>query len=231
MSVSIIIPALNEAKSLRELLPSLALQQGVAEVIVADGGSGDETPAIVADSAAKVVTTDRGRAHQMNAAAASATGDILLFLHADTLLPANAMTLIESVISDDHPWGRFDLRLTGRHWLLRIIEHMINWRSSVSGIATGDQAIFLRRNIFESLGGYAEIPLMEDVELSRRLRRLARPCCICQPVITSSRRWEHHGMVRTILLMWQIRLAYFLGTSPETLAQRYRRSDSAGEGS
>jgi rSAM/selenodomain-associated transferase 2 len=231
MSVSIIIPTLNEAKSLCALLPELLARPGVAEVIVADGGSGDETPAIVADSRAKLVTSQRGRARQMNAAAARATGDILLFLHADTLLPANAMTLIESVVSEDRPWGRFDLHLTGRHGLLRIVERMINWRSSVSGIATGDQAIFLRRDTFELLGGYAEIPLMEDVELSTRLRRLARPICIRQPVITSSRRWEHHGILRTILLMWQMRLAYFLGTSPETLAQRYRRSDTAGEGS
>jgi rSAM/selenodomain-associated transferase 2 len=231
MSVSVIIPVLNEAKSLRDLLPELLALPGVAEVIVADGGSGDETPAIVTEAAAKLITAQRGRAYQMNAAAANATGDILLFLHADTLLPVNALQLIETVLSDERPWGRFDLRLTGRHWLLRIVEHMINWRSSVSGIATGDQAIFLRRNIFESLGGYAEIPLMEDVELSTRLRHLARPCCIRQPVITSSRRWEHHGILRTIMLMWQMRLAYCLGTPPETLAQRYRRSDTAGEGS
>jgi rSAM/selenodomain-associated transferase 2 len=167
----------------------------------------------------------------MNAGAAGASGDILLFLHADTRLPANALALIESVVSATRPWGRFDLRLSGHHWLLRIVERMINWRSAVSGIATGDQALFVRRDLFESLGGYARIPLMEDVELSTRLRSLARPCRIRQPLTTSSRRWEKHGIVRTILLMWQMRLAYYWGTPVEVLAQRYRRSDTAGEGS
>lgn len=232
MSVSIIIPALNEATNLRELLPALAAQPGVAEVIVADGGSRDETPAIVTNSdGVMLVSAKRGRARQMNAGAALASGEILLFLHADSQLPAKALTLIESVVSAARPWGRFDVRLSGCHGLLRIVERMINWRSAVSGIATGDQAIFVRRELFETLGGYAEIPLMEDVELSKRLRDRAHPICIHQPVITSSRRWEHYGIVRTIFLMWQMRLAYYLGTPAELLAQRYRRSDTAGEGS
>lgn len=231
MSVSIIIPTLNEAKSLRQLLPALTSQPGIAEVIVADGGSRDETPAIVSASGGKLITTERGRARQMNAGAALASGDILLFLHADSQLPANAMGRIESVVSTERPWGRFDVRLSGSHTLLRIVERMINWRSALSGIATGDQAIFVRRDLFETLGGYAEIPLMEDVELSKRLRAHTRPCRIRQPIITSSRRWEHYGIVRTIFLMWQMRLAYFLGTPAELLAQRYRRSDTAGEGS
>jgi rSAM/selenodomain-associated transferase 2 len=231
MSVSIIIPALNEAKSLREILPALTAQPGVAEVIVADGGSRDETPAVVTASGVRLVATECGRARQMNAGVALASGEILLFLHADSQLPAKAIALIESAVSEARPWGRFDVRLSGAHGLLRIVERMINWRSAVSGIATGDQAIFVRRELFEMVGGYAEIPLMEDVELCKRLRDRARPIRIHQPVITSSRRWEHYGIVRTILLMWQMRLAYYLGTPAEELAQRYRRSDTTGEGS
>jgi rSAM/selenodomain-associated transferase 2 len=231
VSISIIIPALNEAQHLHALLPALTGLAGVVEVIVADGGSCDGTPAAVRASGARLVCAERGRARQMNAGAAGARGDILLFLHADSRLPVDATALIESVVTAHRPWGRFDLRLSGRHWLLRIVERMINWRSALSGIATGDQAIFVRRDLFERVGGYAELPLMEDVELSRRLRVLARPCRIRQPLLTSSRRWEHHGMVRTIVLMWWLRLAYFFGASPETLARRYRRSDSTAQGS
>jgi rSAM/selenodomain-associated transferase 2 len=231
MSVSVIIPVLNEAEGLAALLPELLAQQDLAEVIVADGGSRDATPDIVQSAGAQYINTHIGRAVQMNTGAAQATGDTLLFLHADTRLPPNAVVLIEEVISAGAMWGRFDLRLSGRHWLFRVVERMINWRSCLSGIATGDQAIFLRRDQFEAMGGYAEIPLMEDVEISKRLRRLKWPFCIHQPLTTSSRRWEHHGIVRTIVLMWRMRLAYFLGTSPETLAEQYRRSDTAGQGS
>ena len=231
MTLSIIIPALNEADALRALLPALFLQQESVELIVADGGSEDQTPAVVTQRGAQLIVAECGRALQMNAGAAAASGDILLFLHADSQLPANAFQLVEDAIARGELWGRFDLRLSGKHWLFRVVERLINWRSCLSGIATGDQAIFLRRETFESLGGYAEIPLMEDVDLSKRLKRLAAPCCIRQPLTTSSRRWEHHGIVRTILLMWQMRLAYFLGASPESLAQRYRRSDTAGQGS
>ncbi len=231
MSVSIIIPALNEASSLHALLAALVTHNDVTEVIVADGGSSDETTSIAVDSGAQLVEGVRGRARQMNAGAAVATGDILLFLHADTQLPGDGIALIKKAIANGSVWGRFDLRLSGHHWLLRIVERLINWRSCLSGIATGDQGIFLRRETFDSLRGYAEIPLMEDVELSRRLKQLARPHCIHQPLITSSRRWEHYGIVRTIVLMWQMRLAYFLGASPESLALRYRRSDTTGHGS
>ncbi|MEN8169608.1 MAG: TIGR04283 family arsenosugar biosynthesis glycosyltransferase [Pseudomonadota bacterium] len=230
MSVSIVIPALNEESSLRSLLPGLASDNHVVEVIVADGGSSDATPAIVTEFGAKLVQANQGRARQMNAGAAAATGNILFFLHADTELPTYAFQLIEDAIANGALWGRFDLRLSSSHWLLRIVERMINWRSYLNGIATGDQGIFLRRDLFESLGGYADIPLMEDVELSKRLKRQARPCCIHQPLITSSRRWEQFGILRTIVLMWQMRLAYFLGVSPESLARRYRRSGTAGQG-
>ena len=231
MTLSIIIPVLNEAAALRLLLPALLLQRESVELIVADGGSDDETSSVVTEFGATLIHAKRGRARQMNAGAAIASGEILLFLHADSQLPSDAFQLVEEAIANGKLWGRFDLRLSGKQWLLRVVEQTINWRSCLSGIATGDQAIFLRRDTFESLGGYADIPLMEDVELSKRLKRLAAPCCIHQPLMTSSRRWEHYGILRTIFLMWQMRLAYFLGASPESLAQRYRRSDTAGQGS
>lgn len=230
MSVSVIIPALNEADNLQSILPPLLTQMELAEVIVADGGSRDATAAVVTATGAQLLISSPGRASQMNAGAALARGNILLFLHADTQLPLDALSLVEQAISSGAVWGRFDLRLSGRHWLLRIVERMINWRSCLTGIATGDQAIFLRRELYESLGGYAEIPLMEDVALSKRLKRVAPPHCIRTPLITSSRRWEHYGIARTIFLMWQMRLAYFLGVSPESLARRYRRSDRKGAG-
>lgn len=231
MSVSIIIPVLNESQELGTILPRLLTEPLVSEVIVADGGSSDSSRDVATACGARVINTPRGRALQMNAAAAAASGDILLFLHADSRLPDKAIAEVERAIDSGALWGRFNIRLSGRHWLLRIVERMINLRSCLSGIATGDQAIFLAREQFERLGGYAEIPLMEDVELSKRLRRLQRPLCIRRPLITSSRRWEHHGILRTILLMWQLRLAYFLGATPESLATRYRRSDTAGQGS
>jgi rSAM/selenodomain-associated transferase 2 len=206
-------------------------QNTIAEIIVADGGSRDATPDIATGLGVQFIQAACGRALQMNAGASRANCNILLFLHADSCLPANALNLIEGAMAEGALWGRFDLHLSGRHWLLRIVENMINWRSCLTGIATGDQAIFLRRELFESLGGYAEIPLMEDVEFSQRLKRMARPCCIHQPLTTSSRRWEHYGIMRTIFLMWQIRLAYFFGASPESLAQRYRRSNTASQGS
>lgn len=158
----------------------------------------------------------------MNAGAAIASGDVLCFLHADTQLPEQALADINNAIQSGGRWGRFDIRLSGGHWMFRIIERLINWRSAITGIATGDQGIFVRRSLFQSLNGYADIPLMEDVELSRRLRRLARPALIHRPLITSSRRWEENGIIRTIFLMWGLRLAYFVGVPPHVLAKLYR---------
>jgi rSAM/selenodomain-associated transferase 2 len=229
VTISIVIPAINEAAALSVLLPKLQQLDDVAEIIVVDGGSSDSTPVMTKQHGAVLLQSERGRALQMNTGAAHATGNTLFFLHADSQIPADASQLIQREISEGAQWGFFKLRLSGRHWLLRITERMINWRSCLTGIGTGDQGIFVQRELFESLEGYAPIPLMEDVALSKQLKSISHPACINKPIITSSRRWEHHGILRTILLMWRLRLAYALGTPPEKLAQRYRRSDNPGK--
>ncbi|MFZ1922668.1 MAG: TIGR04283 family arsenosugar biosynthesis glycosyltransferase, partial [Xanthobacteraceae bacterium] len=162
----------------------------------------------------------RGRGAPLNAGAAAAAGDALLFLHADTALPDNAERLIAAALAA-RPWGRFDLCIAGAHSFLAVVARMINWRSRLTGIATGDQAIFVRRDAFRSVGGYPELPLMEDIAMSQRLKRLCRPYCIGTPVVTSGRRWEHHGVLRTVVLMWRLRLAYYFGAEPAVLALRY----------
>jgi rSAM/selenodomain-associated transferase 2 len=160
----------------------------------------------------------------MNQGADAATGEVLWFLHADTIVPATAyIPLLDSLSDGTRVWGRFNVRLSGRHTLFRIIEGMMNLRSCITGIATGDQGIFLLRHTFEELGGFEQIPLMEDISLCKKLKRLSRPACINQRIVTSSRRWEEHGIFATILLMWRLRLAYFFGVSPASLATRYNR--------
>jgi rSAM/selenodomain-associated transferase 2 len=223
---SIIIPVLNEADMIRNALCHLEpLRRQGAEIIVADGGSTDGSPDLVREAALRAVRAPKGRAVQMNAAAKAATGDYLLFLHVDTRLPENADTVLAKVFAARAVWGRFDVRLSGNHPLLRIVEALMNWRSRLTGIATGDQAIFVRRDAFERIGGFPEISLMEDIALSSRLKRIARPACLRERVTTSSRRWERNGTVRTILLMWKLRLLYFLGTDPAKLAAVYYRHD------
>ena len=228
MKLSIIIPALNEAAQLRDtLLPLRALQARGHEVIVVDGGSSDDTTAIAGEYADHVIDSARGRARQMNAGAAIASGDVLLFLHADTRLPEQADVLICAALGNDTKvWGRFDVRLSGDHVLLRVVEVLMNLRSRMSSIATGDQALFVRRAVFTQLGGYPEIPLMEDIALCKLLKRLAQPANLSARVVTSSCRWEQRGIVRTIVLMWRVRLAYALGTSPHRLAQMYQQNPS-----
>jgi rSAM/selenodomain-associated transferase 2 len=221
MSLSIIIPVLNEAAGIVPFLTALSeLRARGAELIVVDGGSSDGTAALAAPLADLVVHSKSGRTNQMNAGAAQARGQALLFLHADTFPPADADVLIASALNDMH-WGRFDVRFDGKHPLMPVVSAMMNLRSRVTGIATGDQAMFMRRETFQKLGGFAAIPLMEDIELSKRLMRIGRPGCIRQPVTTSSRRWEKHGVVRTVLLMWRLRLAYFFGADPRKLAIAY----------
>jgi len=225
--VAVIMPVLDEAPALAARLPAL-LDYGFDEIIVVDGGSRDGGPAIVAELAGRsggrltLVTAPAGRALQMNAGAARARAALLLFLHTDTVLRADAAGRIRTALAAGHDWGRFDVRLDGRRWAYRVIERLMNLRSRLSGIATGDQAIFVRRVLFQELGGYAPIPLMEDIDLSRRLKRHGRPACIRSPVLTSARRWERGGVARTVLLMWRLRLLYWLGAAPERLARRYR---------
>lgn len=224
LKLSIIIPVLNEAGILEAQLNKLQwMRQLGHELIVADGGSRDHTAELAAPLADRVVPAPAGRAVQMNAGARSATGDVLLFLHVDTLFPGDGdRAITECIFQSSADWGRFDVRLSGEHVLFRLIERMMNWRSRLTGVATGDQAIFIARPLFEKLGGYAPIPLMEDVEMSRRLRKQARPICLSQKVVTSSRRWEQNGILKTVWLMWRLRLAYWLGADLARLAQHYR---------
>lgn len=224
--ITIIIPTWNEAENILSALAALEpMRKAGHELIVVDGGSADATVSLSRSLADRVITADLGRSAQMNAGAAAANGDVLLFLHADTRLPAAADRLIsQGLLATGAGWGRFDVRLSGRHPLLRVIEYMMNWRSRLSGIATGDQALFVRRDWFEAAGGFPALPLMEDIALSRALKRRGPPLCLRERVITSSRRWERDGILRTVLLMWRLRLAYALGVNPQRLARRYYRS-------
>ena len=220
---SIVVPVLNEAPSIVATLTALApFRQRGCEVIVVDGGSDDGTPDLAAPLASRVMAAPRGRAAQMNAGVAAARGDILIFLHADTRLPEDADRRVQEALAEsDRIWGRFDVRIEGRHPLLPLIAWLMNARSRLSGIATGDQAMFVRRQAFESVGGFADIALMEDIDMSRRLKALSPPLCLRDKVATSSRRWERRGVLRTVLTMWRLRLAYFCGAAPAALARRY----------
>lgn len=220
--ISIIVPALNEAQSITHILGDLAAARAAGhELILVDGGSSDATPDLGSSLADRLVVAPRGRATQMNAGAAQATGDLLWFLHADTRVPPGAADRLLAALAEGKTWGRFDVRLSGGAALLRVVERMMNLRSCLTGIATGDQGIFVVRRIFEALGGFPDIPLMEDIALSKALRRLSRPACLNPPLVTSSRRWERDGILRTVLLMWRLRMAYALGADPGDLAGRY----------
>jgi len=221
--LTIVLPVLDEAAIIVDALAALApLRARGAEVIVADGGSSDGTVNLAQPYADRVIAAPRGRGAPMNAGAALGTGEMLLFLHADTTLPDDADRLVAHALAQ-RAWGRFDLRIAGRHPLLAIVARMINWRSRITGVATGDQAIFVTREAFDAVGGFPDLPLMEDIAISRRLKRLCRPLCIATPVITSGRRWEYHGVLQTIVLMWRLRLAYYFGVEPARLAMRYGR--------
>lgn len=224
MHISIIIPILNEAEVLVGHLKSLqAARDEGHEVIVVDGGSTDGSQALAKPYADQLLVAKCGRAQQMNAGAGVASGDILLFLHIDTLLPDDGLSeIVQAGTTNANTWGRFDVRLSGNKRFFRVIESMMNWRSRMTGIATGDQAIFVSRNLFHRLHGFADIPLMEDVEISRRLKKIGPPICLTQRVITSSRRWEVGGTLKTIFLMWRLRLAYWLGADPALLVRHYR---------
>ena len=224
MKLSIIVPVLNEAASIVNCLERLdVLRDREREVIVVDGGSTDATVRLAQPLCDQLIVSPPGRGQQLNAGAEKASGDILLFLHADTYLPDEIIRELEHFhLHSSKQWGRFNLRLSGDRSIYRIIETMINLRSRLTGIAGGDQAIFIRFNIFRRLGGFKEIPLFEDVDFCRRMKKVTRPYCVSAPVITSSRRWETRGVWRTIWLMWSLRLAYYMGFSPSLLASYYR---------
>jgi rSAM/selenodomain-associated transferase 2 len=222
LQLSIIIPALNEAGCIREILWQLqALRAQGHEVILVDGGSCDETIALAQPLVDQLLPAPAGRAVQMNIGAKAASGRLFWFLHADTRVPDKAACLINEALQHAGSWGRFDVRLSGDRILLRLVERMMNWRSRFTGVATGDQGIFVTRELFERVGGFADLPLMEDIDLSRRLKRHQWPACLRDTLITSSRRWEQQGVLRTIALMWYLRLAYFLGVPAARLATRY----------
>lgn len=220
MKLSIVMPVLNEAPSIEAALAALAPLRGRGvEVIVVDSGSQDGTRELAKPLADRVLNAARGRAAQMNAGAAAATGGILLFLHADTRLPDQAARLVrDGLARSGKAWGRFDVRFDGG---LSFIAFMMNWRSRLTGIATGDQALFVTRAAFERAGGFPLIALMEDVALSSKLKRVGRPLALRARVTTSARRWRQHGVLRTILLMWKLRLAFFFGADPVALARAY----------
>lgn len=224
MKLSVIVPMLNERQELPVLLERLlSLKRQGCEVIIVDGGSTDTSAILAAGAGFRVIASERGRARQQNAGAATATGHVLLFLHADTQLPAGALSLIErALVRGSCCWGRFDVAISGRSIWLPMVAHLINWRSRLTGIATGDQAMFMRRDVFFHLGGFPEIPLMEDVALSKRLLEHSRPSCIRQRLTTSGRRWEQNGVWSTIFLMWRLRWSYWRGVPAEQLAKAYR---------
>lgn len=221
--LSIIIPVLNEAPLITGTLAGLqTLRNRGHEIICVDGGSEDDTGELARPYVDRLLVTAPGRARQMNAGAAACGGDVLLFLHADTLLPANAdRELLAGLRDSGRHWGRFDVRLSGGQAAFRIIERAMNLRSRWTGIATGDQAIFIERSLWERIGGYPDIPLMEDVALSKALKAHGPPLCLRRRVVAASRRWERHGVVRTVLTMWCLRAAFALGVDPDRLRRAY----------
>jgi rSAM/selenodomain-associated transferase 2 len=222
-ALAIIIPVLDEAATIADALAALAAYRARGgEIIVVDGGSRDGTVEAARPLADRVITAPRGRGSQMNAGAAAARGDVLLFLHADTRLPPNSDRLvIEALARSKRAWGRFDVTIAGRSPLLRVVAATMNLRSRLTGIATGDQAMFMTRTAFAQVGGFPDIALMEDIVMSRRLKHVSSPACLSARVTTSGRRWDRDGVVRTILTMWRLRFAFFLGAEPARLARHY----------
>lgn len=216
-AVSIVVPVLNDAPSLRRLTDDL--RDTEFEVVVVDGGSDDDSKC-VASSVGRVVSAPRGRGTQLAAGVGAASGEWIWFVHADTRLSQRVATALVDRL-DKPGWGFFSVRLDGASWPYRVIERAMSWRSAASGIATGDQGIFVHRELLAAVGGVPRQPLLEDVELCRRLRRLAKPVVVQEPLVTSSRRWERHGIARTILAMWWLRLRYFAGADPNSLARQY----------
>jgi rSAM/selenodomain-associated transferase 2 len=224
LALSVVVPVLNEALELPQLCEDLHKQIAntvhSVEVIFVDGGSVDGSPELIMTQGFRCVSSECGRARQMNAGAVAATGQAILFLHADSELPINGIDAVLAAL-DEKLWGRFDVRISGKAKMFAVIAFFINWRSRLSGIATGDQGIFVRRDAFEKVGGFPDQALMEDIAMSAMLRKISAPVCLCLKMTTSGRRWERRGIWSTILLMWRLRLLYWLGVSPQSLARRY----------
>ena len=223
MQLSIILPALNEAEAIANTLARLqSVRAHGVEVILVDGGSSDRTRDIAAPLVDRVIDSERGRAKQMNAGAAVASGDALLFLHADSILPDDGdIQIAQAFIDPRFQWGHFDVSIHGMHVMFPVIAWFMNHRSRSTGIATGDQGIFVTRNAFMKIGGFPDQPLMEDVEICKRLKKISPPACIAKKIITSGRRWEKHGVWRTIWLMWRLRFSYYCGATPESIHRAY----------
>jgi rSAM/selenodomain-associated transferase 2 len=221
IKISVIVPVLDEENAIGATLQAL-LSLRPYEIIVVDGGSTDGTRAICEQFGVSVLISEPGRARQMNCGAKNARGDLLLFLHADTILPGSALEDIRKALRDPNcPGGRFDLEIDGAHWMLKIVARLINYRSRITKIATGDQGIFVRRAVFESIGGFEDIALMEDIAFCHALKRVGPIACLTTRVITSGRRWEGDGVWRTIIRMWALKLGYLAGVSPRRLKQFY----------
>jgi rSAM/selenodomain-associated transferase 2 len=223
--LSIIVPVLNEAGLIAESLDRLGtLRARGAEVIVVDGGSTDGTPELARSRCDRLIAASAGRACQMNAGAQASGGDILLFLHADCILPADAHRLIaDGLRASARCWGRFDITIVGAHPMLPVVAWFMNQRSRLTGIATGDQGIFVRADVFHACGGFPQVPLMEDIRMSKLLKAFSPPLCLGQRITASGRRWEQRGTWRTIILMWRLRLAHYLGADPVELSGLYER--------
>ena len=218
--ISFVIPVLNEGERIGGLLATLARRFPLAQRLVVDGGSDDDTVAHVLAGGSQLLIGEQGRARQMNLGGRAATGRYLFFLHADNQ-PPEQLQEIETVLAADPEWGFAPVRLSGTGRLLRWVEWSMNLRSRMTRVATGDQMLFVRADVFESLSGYADIPLMEDVEICKRLRRRSPPAILPSAVVTSSRRWESRGVIATVLQMWALRLAYVCGVSPQALWRFY----------
>jgi len=223
MKTLIVVPLLNESAALTHQLGELDLLRAMgAQVLLVDGGSTDHTVQLARDAGLEVLESTRGRAKQMNAGARAKDSDLLVFLHVDTRLPPGALNQIENHLNSKTGWGRFDVRITGSSPMLSVVAFCMNWRSRLTGIATGDQALFMTRELFERVGGFPEQPLMEDIEMCKRLKQFSPPVCLTDRVETSGRRWEQKGVWKTILLMWRLRWAYWRGVPATELAHLYR---------
>lgn len=221
--LSIIMPVLNEAGQIGSGLQALQPLRGLAELLLVNGGSNDGSAQIAEPLVDEILHSPRGRARQMNVGAKQAQTEVLLFLHADTCLPDNATNLILQAVNAGYLWGRFDVAFDCPDSVYRLIAFMMNQRSRLTGIATGDQALFMTRQAFQTVGGFPDIALMEDIAISAKLKKLGKPCCLSAKVVTSARRWQRHGVLKTILFMWWLRLCYFFGADPDRLAARYYR--------